>query len=136
MQTMAAFLALNGVLVVLVSSAAGILLYLNLVRGEDPHDWHLLHAGGTARGVFLIGLGGTINITGLQDSAATLSAWLVVVFVWASTIAMVLRGITGETGFGLSGGPANRIGFILYGIGVLSLFPGLIILTWGFAKSL
>ena len=136
MQTMAAFLALNGVLVVIVSSAAGILLYLNLVRGEDPHDWHLLHAGGTARGVFLIGLGGTINITGLQDSVALLSAGLVVVFVWASTIAMVLRGITGETGFGLSGGSTNRIGFILYGIGVLSLFPGLIILAWGFAKSL
>ena len=136
MQTMAAFLALNGVLVVIVSSAAGILLYLNLVRGEDPHDWHLLHAGGTARGVFLIGLGGTINITGLQDSVALLSAGLVVVFVWASTIAMVLRGITGETGFGLSGGSTNRIGFILYGIGVLSLFPGLIMLAWGFARSL
>lgn len=136
MQTLAAFLALNGILVVFLSSAAGIPLYLNLVRGEDPHDWHLLHAGGTARGILLIALGGTINITGLQDSLTTLSAGLVVVFVWASTIAMVLRGITGETGFGLAGKPANRIGFILYVVGVLSLFPGLILLAWGFAKSL
>ena len=136
MQTLAAFLALNGVLVIFVSSAAGLLLYLNLVRGEDPHDWHLLHAGGTARGILLIALGGTIHIAGLSDASAWLSAGLVTIFVWASTIAMVLRGMTGETGFGFSGEPANRIGFILYGIGVLSLFPGLALLGWGFLRSL
>lgn len=136
MQTLAAFLALNGVLVVFVSSVAGLLLYLNLVRGQDPHDWHLLHAGGTARGILLIALGGTVNLAALQETTAWLSAGLVVMFVWASTISMVLRGVTGENGFRFSGKPANRIGFILYAIGVLSLFPGLTLLAWGFAQSL
>ena len=129
-------MALNGVLVVFVSSAAGLLLYLNLVRGQDPHDWHLLHAGGTARGILLIGLGGTVNVAGLQEITAWLSAGLVVMFVCVSTIAMALRGVMGESGFRFSGKPANRIGFILYAIGVLSLFPGLTLLAWGFAKSL
>lgn len=136
MQNLAAFLALNGVLVVFVSSVAGLLLYLNLVRGQDPHDWHLLHAGGTARGILLIALGGTVNLAALQETTAWFSAGLVVMFVWASTIAMVLRGVTGESGFRFSGKPANRIGFVLYAIGALSLFPGLTLLAWGFAQSL
>ncbi len=136
MQTLPAFLALNGVLVVLVGSAAGLLLYLALVRDLDPHDWHLLHAGGTARGVLLLALGGTIDFAALTETMAWISAGLVVVFVWASTFAMVLRGVTGEAGFAFSGNLTNRICFGLYGIGVLSLFPGLALLAWGFAGAL
>ena len=136
MGTLATFLALNGVMVVLISSAAGFCLYLNLTRGRNPHDWHLLHAGGTARGILLIGLGGTVHLINLPDGQADLAGGLVVLFVWASTLAMLLRAVTGENGFGLFGPPANWLGFILYAIGALSLFPGLILLAWGFVRAL
>lgn len=136
METIPAVLALNGVLVVFLSSAAGLALYVTLLRRGDPHDWHLLHAGGAARGVLLIGLAGVVHLLDMPPSLATAAAWLIIAFVWASTLAMTLRGVTGETGFGFSGALANRIGFVLYVIGVLALLPGLILLGWGFARAL
>lgn len=136
MMTIEALLALNGVLVVFLCSAAGFFLYRNLLQGQDPHAWHLLHAGGTARGILLIALAGTIELAGLEVNLAALAAGLVIVFVWASTLAMLLRAVTGETGFQFSGRLANRLGFALYGLGVLSLFPGLSLLAWGLARAL
>lgn len=136
MTSLAAFLALNGVLVVFLGSAAGVALYRKLIGGGDPHDWHLLHAGGTARGILLIALGGTVHLARLPAGQTETAAGLVVLFVWASTLAMLLRAVTGEPGFGLSGPLANRVGFVLYVIGAICLFPGLAWLSWGFLNAL
>ncbi len=135
MDALPAFLALNGVLIVGVSSIAGLLLYKTLLAAEDPHDWHLLHAGGSARGVLLIALGGTIHLAHLSPGAMTLGAGLITLFVWVSTIAMALRGLYGQTGFSFKGALANRLGFVLYAVGVISVFPGLAILAWGFLRA-
>ncbi|MDU8911438.1 hypothetical protein [Aestuariicoccus sp. MJ-SS9] len=132
MDALREFLALNGVLVVFLAAAAGFSLYLNLIRDRNPHDWHLLHAGGTARGVLLIGLGGVIHLSGLGVTQAVVAAGLVVVFVWTSTLAMLLRAVTGEDGFHFSGALSNRLAFALYAIGAVCLFPGLALLAWGF----
>ena len=135
MDALRCFLAWNGVLVVFLAAAAGLVLYLNLIRNRDPHDWHVLHAGGTARGIMLIGLGGVIHLAALDPSQAAVAVGLVVVFVWASTLAMLLRALSGAEGFHFSGSFTNRLAFALYAIGAVSLFPGLALLAWGFAGT-
>jgi hypothetical protein len=136
MDSLGAFLALNGVMIVFIGSAAGLGLYRTLLGEREPHDWHLLHAGGTARGILLIALGGTVRFAALPVTQAWIASGLVVVFVWASTLAMLLRAVTGETGFAFSGALANRLGFLLYGIGAVSLALGLVWLCWGFGRAL
>lgn len=132
MTTLPALLVLNGLLIVFLSSVAGLVLYRTLLRDADPHDWHLLHAGGSARGILLIALGGTVHLAALPKGQAALAAMLVMAFVWASTLAMLLGAISGESGFSFSGRAANRLGFALYVIGAVCLFPGLAWLAWGF----
>ena len=61
---------------------------------------------------------------------------MVVLFVWASTLAMLLRALSGETGFAFSGKLANRLGFLLYVIGAVSLALGLAWLCWGLARAI
>ena len=106
------------------------------MREGDPHDWHLLHAGGTARGILLIALGGTVHLAALPLPQAWMASSLVIVFVWASTLAMLLRTLSGETGFAFSGAPANKLGFLLYVIGAVSLAIGLSWLCWGLASAI
>jgi hypothetical protein len=135
MASLGAFLGLNGLLIVFISSVGGLALYRVLIRDGDPHDWHLLHAGGSARGIFLIALGGTVHLSSLSPTHAWVASGLVVLFVWASTLAMLLRALSGESGFSFSGAMANRAGFVLYVIGAISLAVGLIWLCWGFAGA-
>lgn len=136
MNSLGAFLALNGLMIVFISSVGGLALYRVLIRDGDPHDWHLLHAGGSARGIFLIALGGTVHLSALSPTHAWVASGLVVLFVWASTLAMLLRALSGETGFAFSGKPANRLGFLLYVIGAVSLALGLALLCWGLARAI
>lgn len=136
MDSLGAFLALNGLVIVFIGSVAGLGLYRTLVREGDPHDWHLLHAGGTARGILLIALGGTVHLAALPLPQAWMASSLVIVFVWASTLAMLLRTLSGETGFAFSGAPANKLGFLLYVIGAVSLAIGLSWLCWGLASAI
>jgi hypothetical protein len=136
MDSLGAFLALNGLMIVFISSVGGLALYRVLIRDGDPHDWHLLHAGGSARGIFLIALGGTVHLSALSPPHAWVASGLVVLFVWASTLAMLLRALSGETGFAFSGKLANRLGFLLYVIGAVSLALGLAWLCWGLARAI
>lgn len=136
MDVLRAVLALNGVLVVFFTSATGFALYSVLVKHQEPHDWHLLHAGGTARGILLLGLAGTVHLAALPLPMMALAALLIVVFVWASTLAMLLRALSGEAGFQFSGSAANRAAFLLYALGAVALFPGLALLAWGFWQAL
>ena len=136
MDSLGAFLALNGLVIIFIGSAAGLGLYRTLLREDDPHDWHLLHAGGTARGILLVALGGTVHLAGLPLPQAWMASGLVVVFVWASTLAMLLRALSGETGFAFSGAPANKLGYALYVIGAVSLALGLAWLCWGLVSAI
>ena len=49
---------------------------------------------------------------------------------------MLLRTLSGETGFAFSGAPANKLGFLLYVIGAVSLAIGLSWLCWGLASAI
>lgn len=131
LNSLAIFLALNGAAALLLSMAAGIMLYLSIIGNRSPKDWHLLHAGGTSRGILLIAMAATIHMPALPDWQSWWVASLITLFVWTSILAMLVRGLTGELGFGFSGSAANKLAFSLYAIGTVAVFIGFGWLVYG-----
>lgn len=129
-------LALNGAGVMMVSLLAGLLLYRSLVRGGNVHGWHLLHAGGSGRAVMLLALAPTAPLSALDPRLTALACVLVVIFAWASTLAMVLVGATGQHGFAWDGPPVNKAMYGLYVIGGATVFPGFALLALGWLLAL
>ena len=99
MNSLSIVFALNGALVLMVSMAAGLMLYFSIIGNQSPKDWHLLHAGGTSHGIMLIALAATIHFAALPEWQLWLAASLITLFVWTSVTAMLIRAVAGETGF-------------------------------------
>ncbi|MGL4322409.1 MAG: hypothetical protein ACRCTD_00080, partial [Beijerinckiaceae bacterium] len=57
-------------------------------------------------------------------------------FAWASTIAMVITGFTGEHGFRQQGPALNRIAHVLYVTGAATVFPGVAVIAYGLLRAL
>ncbi|MCP4383126.1 MAG: hypothetical protein GY798_17170, partial [Hyphomicrobiales bacterium] len=111
METLAIQLAINGAAVVTVSLFAGLFLYRSILRNGNEHDWHLLHAGSSGRGVLLLALAATIHLPALPAWLLSTVAWLIIFFVWTSTVAMIIRAATGQRGFSWSGPPSNKLAY-------------------------
>jgi hypothetical protein len=136
MDNLAIHLALHGVLVITVSVLGGVVLYRSILKKTNVADWHLLHAGGSARGILLIALAAVIHFPALPPWQLTVLAWFVIYFVWTSTLAMLIRAITSEPGFEFSGSRTNKLVFVLYASGAATLFPGLVLLVVGLLNAL
>lgn len=135
-RTLAIVLALNGALVLLFCMLAGLALYRTILARGNAADWHLLHAGGTSRGILLIALAATVQLAALSGPATVTAALLVVYFVWTSVLAMFLRALTGETGFRFAAPAVNRLIFLLYATGTVAVFLGLGIWSAGLLDAL
>ena len=129
-------LALNGALVLLFTMLAGLMLYRSILARGRLEDWHLLHAGGTSRGVMLIALAATVHLADLSGQATVTVAALILYFVWTSVLAMFLRAMTGEIGFRFAGRATNRAIFLLYATGVVAVFLGFGIWSAGLLDAL
>lgn len=136
MDKLAIHLALHGAFVITVSVLGGIVLYRSILKETNVADWHLLHAGGSARGIMLIALAAIIHLPVLPAWQLTMLAWFVIYFVWTSTLAMLIRAITGEPGFEFSGSNTNKLVFVLYASGAATLIPGLFLLLVGLLNAL
>jgi len=136
MDNLAIHLALHGVMVLTVSVVGGLLLYRSILRDTNRADWHLLHAGGSARGILLIALAGVIALVDLSLWQMATAVWFVIYFAWTSTLAMLLRAYSSETGFRFAGSKTNKFVYVLYASGALALFPGLLLLAVGFFRAL
>ena len=136
MDQLAVILALNGTLVLLLSLVAGMFLYLAILRERDQAAWHLLHAGGTGRGVMLLALAALIEYPVLPFELLSAAIWMILFFVWSSMLAMATRALSGERGLRFEGGFANRLVWISYALGTLTVFPGFVLLTYGFVNAL
>ena len=136
MEKLAVHLALNGALVLTLSLVAGLFLYLAIRDGREQAAWHLLHAGGTARGVMLIGLAAILEYPALAPAQLAIMAWLVVFFVWTSMAAMGIRAVCGARGLRLTGSAANKAVYILYALGTLAIFPACAMLIYGLLMAL
>ena len=130
-------LALHGAIVLTISILAGLFLYgaiLKKIKNESA--WHVVHAGGTVRGVMLIALAAIIHIPVLPFWQLTAAVWLIIFFVWTSMLAMILAAVSGDRGLGLSGSIANKIVYLLYAVGTVAIFPGCFLLIYGLYKAL
>ena len=136
MEKIAVHLALHGVIVLTISLVAGLLLYRAILRGEDVASWHLVHASVAARGVMLIAFAAIIHLPALPPWLLSTTAWLAIAFTWASTSAMVIRAVTGERGLRCEGPFANRLVFILYGLGTITIFPACALFMVGLVRAL
>jgi len=137
METLAIVLALNGAVIITGALVGGLLLWRS-ARDEHPRvlDWHLFHASVSARGIMLLALAATIHLAALPAWQLWAAAWLIIVFVWTSTAAMLLRAITGGKGFRFSGPVANKLTFLLYVLGSAAVFPGFVWLAIGFLLAM
>jgi len=136
MDHLVIILALNGALVLLLSLIAGMFLYLAILREHEQSAWHLLHAGGTGRGVMLLALAALIEYPALPFELLSAAIWMILFFVWSSMLAMATRALSGERGLRFEGGFANRLVWISYALGTLTVFPGFVLLTYGFVNAL
>ena len=136
MEKLVIYLALNGALVLTISLLAGLFLYLAIRDGKEQAAWHLLHAGGTSRGVMLIALAAIIEYPALPFWQLATTAWLVIFFVWTSMFAMSIRAVSGERGLRLTGSIPNKIVYILYALGTIAIFPACALLIFGFVKAI
>ena len=136
MDRLALHLALNGALVLTVSLFAGLFLYLAIRSDREQAAWHLLHAGGTGRGVMLLALAAIINYPVLPMWQLSTTAWLFIIFSWTSMAAMTIRAVTGERGLKCQGSIANRLVYIFYAVATLAIFPAIALLIYGLLKAL
>ena len=136
METLAVHLALHGVAVLTLSIAGGLVLYRTMLGNTNQSQWHLLHAGGTARGILLIALAGVIDLPRGTPTEIAIGAWLAVVFAWTTTLAMLVAAVTGERGLRFRGSLANRVIFGLYVVGGLAVFPACGILVTSLLRAL
>ena len=136
MENLAVHLVLHGILILIVSVLGGLLLYRSILKNTKPADWHLLHAGGSARGILLIALASIIPLLDLASWQIATAAWFIIYFAWTSTLAMLIRAISGDKGFSLTGSATNKFVFVLYATGALVLFPGLFLLVIGLLRAL
>ena len=131
MDRLAIHLALHGALILTLSILAGFMIYRAILRGTREAGWHLLHAGGTARGVMLIAFAAIVHLLALDALYLAWFAWLMIVFAWTSTLAMLIAAATDDRGHHFSGSLANRLVFVLYGVGTVAVLPACALLAGG-----
>ena len=136
MDKLAIHLALHGALVLTVSVFGGLLLHRAILKNKNVAGWHLLHAGGSARGILLIALAAIIHLPALPFWQLSTLTWLIIFFVWTSTLAMIIVALSGERGFGWFGSNTNKLIYILYVLGAIAVFPACMLLILGLFNAL
>ncbi len=136
MEQLAVILALNGMLVLTLSLVAGMFLYLAILHDRDQAAWHLLHAGGAGRGVMLLALAALVRYPVLPFWLLATTMWLMIFFVWTSMLAMTIRAIAGHRGLRLEGSIANRMVYVAYALGTVTIFPACALLIAGLFRAL
>ena len=136
MEKLVIYLVLQGVLVLTVSLVGGLLLYRMLLKEKNPAAWHLVHAGGTVRGVLLIALAAIIPLLALPLSQVSFLVWLMIISIWASMLAMVIAAISGDRGLRLGGSLTNKLVYLFYAIHIVTILPAFILLIYGLLNAL
>ena len=136
MDKLAIHLSLHGAVVLTISVFGGLFLYQAIFKKKNEAGWHLLHAGGTARGIMLIALAAIIDLPVLPAWLLSIIVWLTIFFVWTSVFAMIIVAVTGERGFGWFGSNANKLAYSLYALGTIAIFPALLLLAYGLFNAL
>lgn len=136
MDKLAIHLALHGSIVLTISILCGLFLYLAILNSKRVDVWHLVHAGGTSRGIMLIALAAIISIPALPLWQLSAMAWLMIFFVWTSMLAMIIAAISGERGLSFEGTGTNKVVYLLYAAGTITVFPACLLLIYGLFNAI
>lgn len=136
MDNLATQLALHGSIILVLSLISGLFLYVDILKKKNEAAWHLSHAGGSARGIMLIALAAIIHLPVLPLWQLSTLVWLIIFFTWTSTLAMIIAAASGERGLRLSGSVTNKVVYVLYGVGVIAVFPAFLLLIFGLLNAL
>jgi hypothetical protein len=137
METLPVHLALHGVVVLVLSFIAGLLLHRAIrLRQPGVGAWHLAHAGTSGRGVMLLAMAGTWPWLDLPAVTRLFVGVLLLVFVWTSVAAMLIAAATGHRGLTWEGSTTDRAVYGLYVAGTVAIFPAAVLLIAGFARAL
>jgi hypothetical protein len=135
MERLVVLLAVNGVIVLVVSLVAGLLLHRAVRLEGDVAAWHLAHAGGSGRGILLMALAPLCQLAVLPASQLAALVWLMLVFVWTSVAAMMIAAASGQRGLGWHGSNTNRLVYGLYVVGAVAVFPASFLLVAGLLRA-
>lgn len=136
MDRLAIHLALHGAAVLTVSLFGGLFLYRAILASNREAAWHLLHSGGSVRGVMLIALAAIIQLPVLPLWQLSTATWLIIFFTWTSVLAMLIAAVSGERGLRCSGSNTNKLVYILYALGTVAIFPACSLLIFGLLNAL
>lgn len=136
MEKLAIHLALHGAAILTISLLAGLFLYSSILKNKNVAAWHLVHAGGSGRGVMLIALAAIMPLPKLPFWQLSTLIWLVIFFTWTSMLAMIIRAFSGKRGLRCEGSNANKLVFILYALGTIAIFPAFLLLIAGLINAL
>jgi len=136
MDKLAIHLALHGTLVLTISLFGGLFLYRAILKNNKEASWHLLHSGGSARGIMLIALAAIIHLPALPIWQLSTVVWLIIFFVWTSMLAMIFTAVSGDRGFGWHGSNVNKLIYSLYMLGTIAIFPASLLLILGLLNAL
>jgi hypothetical protein len=136
MERLVVLLAVNGVIVLVVSLVAGLLLHRTVRLEGDVAAWHMAHAGGTGRGVLLMALAPLCRLAVLPASQLAALVWLMLLFVWTSVAAMMIAAVSGQRGLGWHGSSTNKLVYGPYVVGAVAVFPASFLLVAGLLRAL
>jgi hypothetical protein len=136
MEHFAIYLALHGVLVLIVSLISGRWFSRAITTGGNEVAWRVVHSGGSMGGIMLIAFSSLISIIVLPLWATELFVWFIILGTWLFIIAMIVAAITGQRGLKGSGSLTNRGVFSFYIIGALLSLFGCCLLLIGLLRAL
>ena len=136
MDRLSIYLTLHGAVVLAVSLIAGLLLHKAIRLDTDIAAWHLVHSGGSGRGVMLLALAPTLQWVALPRWQLVLFVALMLFFVWTSMAAMIIAAATGQRGVDWSGSATSKSVFGLYVVSAVAVFPALALFIAGLLYAL
>lgn len=136
MEKFSIYLALHGVLVLVVSLVSGRWFSKAINTAGNEVAWRVVHSGGSMGGIMLIAFSSLMPIIELPQWGVELFVWTIIIGTWLFIIAMVVAAITGERGLINNGTLINRCIYCCYFIGALLSIAGCSILLFGLFNAL
>jgi len=98
MEQFVIYLALHGVLALIVSLVSGHWFSKAITTGGSEVAWRVVHSGGSMGGIMLIAFSSLIPIMALPLWATLLFVWFIILGTWLFIVAMIVAAITGQRG--------------------------------------
>jgi hypothetical protein len=136
MKNLITYLALHGVLVLIVSLISGRWFSKAITSKGNEVAWRVVHSGGSMGGIMLIAFSSLLPILVLPKWGIEVFIWSIILGTWAFVIAMIIAAVTGERGLVWGGSVLNRGVYTGYLMGAFLSLLGCGFLLAGLIRAL